>query len=243
MKVYEKNYHVHDLELASIVHALKIWRHYLYGVSCEVFSDHRSLQYLFKQKELNLRQRRWLELLKDYDITILYHPGMANVVVDALSGKSVSMGSLAYIPVGERPLALDVWALANQFVRLAVSEPSHVLACTVTRSSLLERIRERQYDDTHLLVLRDMERHDDGKQVTVGDDRVFRLQGRVCVPNVDGLRELILGKAHSSQYSIHPGTTKMYQDLRQHYCWRRMKKDIVAYLARCLNCQQVKYEH
>ena len=98
--------------------------------------DHRSLQYLFKEKELNLRQRRWLELLKDYDITILYHPGKANMVADALSRKSVSIGSLAYIPVGERPFALDVKALANQFVRLDVSEPSRVLACTVAQSSL-----------------------------------------------------------------------------------------------------------
>ncbi|WP_158697103.1 Ty3/Gypsy family RNase HI domain-containing protein, partial [Escherichia sp. R9] len=65
LNIHEKNYPVHDLELTAIVHALKIWRHHLYGMSCEVFTDHKSLQYLFKQKELNLRQRRWLELLKD----------------------------------------------------------------------------------------------------------------------------------------------------------------------------------
>lgn len=175
LKVHEKNYPVHDLELAAIVHALKIWRHYLYGVPCEVFTDHRSFQYLFKQKELNLRQRRWLELLKDYDIIILYHPGKANVVADALSSKSVSMGSLAYIPVGERQLALDVQALANQFVRLDVSEPSRVLACTVARSSLFERIRDRQDDNPHLLVLRDTMRHGGAKHVTVGDDGVLRM--------------------------------------------------------------------
>jgi len=74
LKVLEKNYTVHDLYLTAIVHALKIWRHYLYSVSCEVFMDHKSVQYLFKQKDLNLRQQRWLELLKDYDITNLYHP-------------------------------------------------------------------------------------------------------------------------------------------------------------------------
>jgi len=74
LKIHEKNYLVYDLELAAIVHTLKIWRHYLYGMACEVFTNHKSLQYLFKQKELNLRQRRWLELLKDYDIAILYHP-------------------------------------------------------------------------------------------------------------------------------------------------------------------------
>src|SRR6218665_1433925 len=97
LKSHEKNYHVHDLELAAIVHALKIWRHYLYGVSCEVYTDHRSLQHLFKQRDLNLRQRRWLELLKDYDITILYNPWKANVVAGALSRQAESLVSLAYL--------------------------------------------------------------------------------------------------------------------------------------------------
>ncbi|XP_070010624.1 uncharacterized protein [Nicotiana sylvestris] len=178
LKIHEKNYPIPDLELASIVHTLKIWRHYLYGVACEAFTDHKSVHYLFQQKELNLRQRRWLKLLKDYDITILYHPGKANVVADALSRKSASMGSFAYILVGERPFALDVQALANQFVRLDVSEPSRVLACTVTRSSLLERIRDRQYDYPHLCILKDTVQHGGSKQVTLGDDGILRLQGR-----------------------------------------------------------------
>ncbi|XP_070046495.1 uncharacterized protein [Nicotiana tomentosiformis] len=153
------------------------------------------------------------------------------------------MGSLAFILVNERPLALDVQALANQFVRLDVSEPSRILACTVAQSSLFERIKERQYNDSHLLVLRDTVRHGDAKQVTVGDDGALRMQGRVCVPNVEELREMILKDAHSSRYSIHSGAAKMYQDLRRHYWWRRMKNDIVAYVVRCLNYQQVKYEH
>ena len=85
LKKHEKNYPTHDLELAVVVFALKICRHYLYGVPCRIFTDHKSLQYIFTQKELNLRQRRWLELIKDYDCTIEYHPGKANVVADALS--------------------------------------------------------------------------------------------------------------------------------------------------------------
>ncbi|WMV08868.1 hypothetical protein MTR67_002253 [Solanum verrucosum] len=87
LRSHEKNYPTHDLELAAIVFALKIWRHYLYGVHVDIYTDHKSLQYIFNEKDLNLRQRRWLELLKDYDIDILYHPGKANVVADALSRK------------------------------------------------------------------------------------------------------------------------------------------------------------
>ena len=76
--MHERNYPTHDFELATVVFALTQWRHYLYGVKCEVYTDHRSLQYVFTQKDLNLRQRRWMELLKDYDITILYQPEKAN---------------------------------------------------------------------------------------------------------------------------------------------------------------------
>nr|GEU54014.1 CCHC-type integrase [Tanacetum cinerariifolium] len=98
LKPYEVNYPAHDLELAAVVFALKIWRHYLYDESCDIFTDHKSLKYIFTQRELNMRQRRWLELLKDYDTNIQYHPGKANVVADALSRKS---GMIAGIKVEE----------------------------------------------------------------------------------------------------------------------------------------------
>ncbi|GJS71517.1 putative reverse transcriptase domain-containing protein [Tanacetum coccineum] len=90
LKIYEKNYTTHDLELGSVVFSLKLWRHYLYGTKCTVFTDHKSLQHILNQKELNMRQRRWLELLSDYDCEIRYHPGKANVVADALSRKERS---------------------------------------------------------------------------------------------------------------------------------------------------------
>jgi hypothetical protein len=89
LKPYEQNYPTHNLELAAVVFALKIWRHYLYDERCEIYMDHKSLKYLFTQKELNMRQRRWLELIKDYDCEINYHPGKANVVADVLSRKSM----------------------------------------------------------------------------------------------------------------------------------------------------------
>ena len=89
LKLHEKNYPTHDLELAAIVFALKIWRHYLYGEKYFIYTDHKSLKYLPSQRELNLRQCRWMEMIKDYDCVIDYHPGKANVVVDALSRKIV----------------------------------------------------------------------------------------------------------------------------------------------------------
>jgi ribonuclease HI len=87
LRKHEENYPTHDLELTAVVHALKIWRHYLMGNKCDIYTDHKSLKYIFTQSELNLRQRRWLELIKDYDLSIHYHPGKANVVADALSRK------------------------------------------------------------------------------------------------------------------------------------------------------------
>ncbi|CAN6459657.1 unnamed protein product [Victoria cruziana] len=88
LRQHEKNYVTHDLELGAVVHALKVWRHYLYGVQFEVYTDHKSLTYLFSQKDLNLRQRRWVEFLADYEFQMLYHPGKVNVVADALSRKN-----------------------------------------------------------------------------------------------------------------------------------------------------------
>nr|GEU63487.1 putative reverse transcriptase domain-containing protein [Tanacetum cinerariifolium] len=87
LRTHEENYMTHDLKLGAVVFALRLWRHYLYGVKCTLFTDHKSLQYILDQKELNMRQRRWIELLSDYDCEIRYHPGKANVVADALSRK------------------------------------------------------------------------------------------------------------------------------------------------------------
>ena len=124
---YEISYPTHDLELAAVVFALKIWRHYLYGETFQIFTDHKSLKYLLSQKELNMRQRRWLELLKDYDCTIEYHPGKANVVVDALSRK-VS-GRVA-----------NLLSLREMNVELQVSPSGVLLATLKIRPVLHERI-------------------------------------------------------------------------------------------------------
>ena len=108
LRKHEQNYPMHDLELVAVVFALRIWRHYLYGVPCRIFTNHKSLQYMFTQKELNMRQRRWIELIKDYDCTIEYHPGKANVVADALSRKSTSSGSVSQLIAEYLPMLIEM---------------------------------------------------------------------------------------------------------------------------------------
>jgi hypothetical protein len=94
LKTHEENYPTQDLELAAIVFVLKIWRHHLYGAQFELFSDHKSLKYLFDQRDLNMRQRRWMEYLKDFDFELKYHPGKANVVADNLSRKTLAQAEV-----------------------------------------------------------------------------------------------------------------------------------------------------
>ncbi|KAH0698841.1 hypothetical protein KY284_013056 [Solanum tuberosum] len=152
LKKHEKNYPTHDLELAAVVFALKIWRHYLYGVHVDVFIDHKSLQYVFTQKELNLRQRRWLEFLKDYDMSVHYHPGKVNVVADALS--RLSMGSVAHVEEERKELAKDVHRVARLGVRLMSISDGGVTVQNGAKSSLVVEVKEKQDNDLILLQLK-----------------------------------------------------------------------------------------
>ncbi|PNX70480.1 retrotransposon-related protein, partial [Trifolium pratense] len=146
LKRHEQNYPTHDLEMAAVIFALKIWRHYLYGETLEIYTDHKSLQYIFKQRDLNLRQRRWMELLKDYDCTILYHPGKANVVADALSRKS--MGSLAHLAAIKRPIINEFQELVESRVQLEIDSSKALLAHVQIRSTLVDDIKEAQSKDS-----------------------------------------------------------------------------------------------
>ena len=139
LRPHEVNYPTHDLELAAVVHALKIWRHYLIGNRCEVYTDHKSLKYIFTQTELNMRQRRWLELIKDYDLGIHYHPGKANVVADALSRK-------AYCNVAQIRPDQDRLCRELEKLRLTVVQ-SGVPASLTVQPTLESQIREAQKDD------------------------------------------------------------------------------------------------
>ena len=143
-----------------------------------------------------------MELLKDYDITILYHPGKANVVADALSRKAGSMGSLAHLQVSRRPLSREVQTLANNFMRLEVNEKGGFLANVEARSSFLDKIKGKQFTDEKLIRIRDKVLRGEAKEATIDEEGVLRIKERVYVPRVDDLINTILIEAHSSRYSM-----------------------------------------
>nr|GEV93522.1 putative reverse transcriptase domain-containing protein [Tanacetum cinerariifolium] len=185
LKVHEKNYTTHDLELRAVMFSLKMWRHYLYGTKCAMFTNHKSLKHILDQKELNMRQRRWLELLSNCDLKIRYHPGKANVVADILSAQSEAKK--------ENFITEDLHGMINKL------EP--------------------------------------------------RADGTLCLNNqswilcYDDLRDLIMHKSHKSKYYIHPGSDKMYHDLKKPYWWPNMKTEIATYVSKCLTCAKVKIEY
>ncbi|WRX16496.1 Reverse transcriptase [Theobroma cacao] len=200
LKRHEQNYPAHDLEMAAILFALKIWRHYLYGETCEIYTDHKSLKYIFQQRDLNLRQRRWMELLKDYDCTILYHPDKANVVVDALSQKSI--GSLEHISTDRRSLVREIHSLGNIGVNLEVTEINTLLAHFRVRPILLDRIKKAQSKDDFIAKALEDPQGRKGKMFTEGTNGVLRCGTRLYVPNGDGLRREILEEAHMAAYVV-----------------------------------------
>nr|GFB22290.1 putative reverse transcriptase domain-containing protein [Tanacetum cinerariifolium] len=180
----------------ALLFALKIWRHYLYGTKCTVFTDHKSLQHILDQKELNMRQRRWLELLSDYDCEIHYHSGKANVVADALSRK-------------EREPLLRVRALV---MTIGLDLPRQILNAQ-TEARKLENIKKEN------------------------------VRGMSWLPCYVDLQTVIMHESHKSKYPIHPGSDKMYQDMKKLYWWPNMKADIAIYVSKCLPCAKVKAGH
>ncbi|GJX30564.1 putative reverse transcriptase domain-containing protein [Tanacetum coccineum] len=199
--------------MLHVVFALKMWRHYLYGTKCVVYTDHKSLQHILDQKELNMRQRRWLELLSDYDCELRYHPGKANVVADALSRKS-------------RPKPLRVRALV---MTIGLNLPARILNAQV------EARKEENYgtEDLHGMI----------KNLEPRADGTLCLKNRSWIPLFGDLRALIMHESHKSKYSIHPGSDKMYQDLKKLYWWPNMKAEIATYVRKCMTCAKVKVEY
>ncbi|KAL0394591.1 UNVERIFIED_CONTAM: hypothetical protein Slati_4425300 [Sesamum latifolium] len=237
LRPHEMNYPTHDLELAAIVHALKIWRHYLYGETFQIFTDHKSLKYIPTQMELNLRQRRWIELLKDYDCTIDYHIGKANIVTDNLSRKTVDQ--LASMICYNMEYLTALRAMDVDF-----SIGGDILLATIrVKPSLKDKIKDVQGKDSYLKKIKAKVQVGKNDQFVIPEDGILLKGERMCVPNVEELKTEIMHEAHYAPCAMHPGSTKMYRDLRPYYWWPAMKKDVAEFVARCLTCQQVKVEH
>ncbi|GKF12757.1 putative reverse transcriptase domain-containing protein [Tanacetum coccineum] len=170
----------------------------MYGTKCTIFTDHKSLQHILDHKELNMRQRRWLELLSDYDCEIHYHLGKANVVADALRRKERE-------PLSVQALKEDVGGIL------------------VENSKDSEKLRTEKLEPRA--------------------DGTMCLNGRSWLPCYGDLRTVIMHESHKSKYSIHPGSDKMYQDMKKLYWWPNMKANIATYVSKCLTYVKVKAEH
>ncbi|GKC95606.1 putative reverse transcriptase domain-containing protein [Tanacetum coccineum] len=184
LKIHAKNYTTHDLELGAIVFALKTWRHYLYGTRSMIYTDHKSVQHIFDQKELNMRQRRWIELFSDYDCEIRYHPGKANIVADALSRKE------RLKPRRARAMSMTIHSSIKARILEAQSKASKGVNTPAKTLKGLDKQLERK------------------------EDGGLYLAEQIWVPVYGNLRTLIMNEAHTTKYSVHPGADKMYYDLR-----------------------------
>ncbi|GKD71903.1 putative reverse transcriptase domain-containing protein, partial [Tanacetum coccineum] len=225
LKIHEKNYTTHDLKLGAVVFALKIWRHYLYGTKCIVFIDHKSLQHILDQKELNMRQCRWLELLSDYDCEIRYHPGKANVVANALSRK-----------VRNKPLRVRALVMT-----IGLDHPKQILEAQ-TEARKPENLKSEDVGGMLIENSKDPE-NPRKEKLEPRADGTLCLNNRSWLPCYGDLRTKIMHESHKSKYSVHSGSDKMYQDMKQFYRWPNMKADIATYLSKCLTCLKVKAEH
>lgn len=187
--------------------------------------------------ELNLRQRRWLQLMKDYDLTLQYHLGKVNVVANALSRKSSA--SMACLLTQQKNLLIDLEELS---VKVCIKELGGVLDHLQVQPTLLERITTTHGGDIQLQKIIEGVQRCEQPYFEVNDG-ILRLRSWLCIPDDTALKDEILREAHSSRYSVYPSSTKMDRDLRGSFQWSGMKKEIADFVAQCLLYQQVKVEH
>jgi hypothetical protein len=237
LRPHEQNYPTHDLELAAVVHALKMWRHYLMGTHCNIFIDHKSIKYIFTQADLNMRQRRWLELSKDYDLEVHYHPRKANVVANALSRKlqcnCVVMDS-----------CIDI--LCDELSKMQIEViPSGALSHLSVELALQDQIIMAQLSDKGVQIIKENLHQKTEKYKCFRQDGkgILWFESRLVVPKNKDLKKKILDEAHLSKFSMHPGSTKMYHDQKPLYWWTRMKREIAQYVSECDTCQRIKASH
>ncbi|TYJ99713.1 ty3-gypsy retrotransposon protein [Cucumis melo var. makuwa] len=175
-----------------------LMQHYLYGEKIQIFTDHKSLKYFFTQKELNMRQRRWLELVKDYDCKILYHPGKTNVVADALSKKVAHSAALI---TKQSPLLRD---FKRAEIAVSVRKVTSQLAQLSVQSTLRQRIIVAQLNDPYLVKKRRLVEARQGENFSISFDHGLMFDGRLCVPEDSAVKPELLTEAHNSPFTMHP---------------------------------------
>ncbi|WVZ93490.1 hypothetical protein U9M48_039465 [Paspalum notatum var. saurae] len=235
LRKHEVNYLTHDLELLAVVYALNKWRHYLLGNTCHIYTDHKSLKHIFTRPELNMRQRRWLELIKDYDLEVHYHPGKANVVVDALSRKAHCNFIEARPTV--RVLCCQIGEIDTPIVQQVE------LYNLIIEPTSKDQIIAAQKKDKGMAHIRDGINEKKKACFKLDEEGVLWFKDRLVVPKDMELRKKILDEAHTSMFTMHPSSNKMYQDLKQKFWWIRMKREIAKYVSECDVCQRVKAGH
>ncbi|WVZ71142.1 hypothetical protein U9M48_019762 [Paspalum notatum var. saurae] len=201
LRKHEVNYPTHDLELLAVVYALKKWRHYLLGNTCHIYTDHKSLKYIFTQLELNISQRRWLELIKYYDLEVHYHPDKANVVADALSRKAHCNFIEAHPTV--RVLCCEIGEIELPMV-LEAEFYNLVLEPTIK-----DQIIAAQKQDKGKSHIRDEINDKKKAYFKLDEEGVLWFKNRLVVPKDMELRKKILDEAHTSMFTLHPGSNKI----------------------------------
>jgi hypothetical protein len=217
---HEEHYLMHDLELVAEVHTLRMWRHYLLGNVTHIFTDHKSLKYFFAQADMNM-QRRWLEFTKDYDLEIHYHPGKANVAADALSHKA----HYNYLPAvsisGEHCSFRIPPTMAQYNVTLTPVLRGEIIAAQSSDEGVAHIEKRLIKGDPKLNYFR------------MDEEGTFWFKDHFVVPKNHELHKKIFDEAHTSKYSIRPGSTKMYHDLKAQFWWTHMKRETARYLVEC----------
>jgi hypothetical protein len=207
------------------------------GTHYNIYTDHKSLKYIFTQADINMRQKRWLELIKDYDLEVHYHPWKANVVADALSRKS----QCNYMVMDSR-----INALCDELNKMGIEViPSCTLSHISIEPTLSDQIIMAQLSDNAVQIIKEnlSQKVEKYKCFCQDNKKVLWFEDRLVVPKNRDLKKRILDEAHLSKFSMHAGSTKMYHDLKPLYWWTRMKREIAQYVSECDTCQRIKASH